>query len=177
MNFSSACKTAMIPSGYRFPLRDARKEITGSWIDINTRSKTGEALSGELIAIQNDTLYILTSEQLTGISSEKVKDAVLYIFINRSGSFAAVTSLVFVPNIIAAIGYKMGGFLILGIPWVITGTILSAVESGDKSNLLIYPERDNLSKFRDFTRFPKGLPPDVDRSKLHLVVNQLGRSN
>jgi len=94
----SACKTAMILRGTDFPQRCKERDYR-SWIDINTRSKTGEALSGELIAIQNDTLYILTSEQLTGIPSEKVKDAVLYIFINRSGSFAAVTSLVFVPTL------------------------------------------------------------------------------
>lgn len=175
----SACKTAMIPSGYRLPLRDVKKEITGSWIDINKRTRAGpgsaDTLSGELIAIQNDTLYVLTSSQLIAIPSENVKNAVLYIFINRSGSFASVTSLVFAPDIIAAIANKLGGFLILGIPWVITGTILSAVESGDKSNLLIYPERDRLIEFRDFSRFPRGIPPEVDKSKLHLVVNQSGR--
>jgi hypothetical protein len=177
----SACKTAMIPSGYRLPLRDVKKEITGSWIDINKHTKAGpgsaDTLAGELIAIQNDTLYVLTSNRLVAIQSENVKNAVLYIFINRSGSFAAVTSLVYAPEIIAAIGYKIGAFLLLGIPWVITGTILSAVESGNKSNLLIYPERDRLIEFRDFSRFPRGIPPGVDKSKLHLVTNQQGRSN
>jgi hypothetical protein len=177
----SACKTAMIPSAYRFAPRNVKKEITGSWIDINKRTKVGSesinGMSGELIAIQNDTLYVLTSDRLAGIPSENVKDAVLYIFMNRSGSYAAVTLLVYAPDIIAAIGYKIGGFLLFGIPWIITGAMLSINEAWDKSNLLIYPEINGLIGFRDFSRFPRGIPPEVDKSKLHLVANQKGRSD
>lgn len=176
----SGCRTAQIPSGYRLAPREVKKEIAGSWIEINSRTQAGQetlqVLSGELIAIQNDTLYILTSEQLTGIASKKVNEAILYIFTSRAGTLATITSLVFVPDIVGAIVNRIPGFLILGIPWIVSGSIFTGFELGDKSNLLIYPDRNRLSEFTDFTRFPKGIPPEVDRSKLHLITNKQGRS-
>jgi len=55
--------------------------------------------------------------------------------------------------------------------------MLSINEAWDKSNLLIYPEINGLIGFKDFSRFPRGIPPEVDKSKLHLVANQKGRSD
>jgi hypothetical protein len=177
----SECKTPMIPSGYRFTPREMKNEITGCWININNRTtdtlNSFQALSGELISLENDTLYVLTPEQLTGIPYQKVNNAVLYIFMNRAGIFAKVTSLVYIPDIIAAIGYKLAPFLLVGIPMVITGAIISGGESGNKTNLLLYPERDKLSGFRDFARFPRGIPKEVDRSKLHLFIDRKVFSN
>lgn len=169
------CKTSKIPAYYRFSPSQIQKGITGSWTILTLRSKSApdvpSELSGELIAVQPDSIYILTEEKFLAVSSKIIDVAVLQIYENQGKKIGTITALVALPNIIAAIGnhYYSQAFLGLGMPWIITG-ISSAIREGyNDSNLLVFPARNPLNDFKKYARFPKGLPTDIDRKRLHLI--------
>lgn len=169
----SSCRTAMVPVSYSFNAVNVKSGISGSWIDVTGQLPEGSAIeqtiSGELIAIQNDSLYVLTSVTLTSISIKAVNKAILYVFKNRTARFAAITSLVFIPNIIGTSIDGNFGFLLLGFPWLVAGTALTIVEGINNSSHLIYPERNRIDELRDFARYPIGIPSGIDKNRLHLV--------
>ena len=173
------CNNDMVPASYRFRLKEIKNAITGCWIEVNMHTKTipvpETRLSGELIAIQSDTIYILTTLQLCSIPSEKVEDAILYVYKNQAGVYSAATILLFIPNIIAAIAKNEPYFLLLDAPWVFYGTFISFKEGFSDSNLLIYPQKNKVSDFIKFARFPQGIPQGLDKSKLHLLPDSTKR--
>ena len=174
--FLSGCSTAKIPAGYRFNPRDVKKEITGSWIEINafqTQVLSPDIkLSGELIAIQSDTVYILTETQLKSVTFNKIFEATLYIYNNQAGKYAVATGSLYFPDILAAIANNMSGFLAIGVPWILAGSIITLSIGNNDSNLLIYPGRNQIEDFKKFARFPQGLPPGIEKDKLHLLVTK-----
>jgi hypothetical protein len=174
--FLSGCSTAKIPMDYRFNPRNVKKEVTGSWIEINlfpTQVLSPEIkLSGELIAIQSDTVYILTEVQLRSILINEIFEATLYIYTNQAGKYALATGLLYFPDILAAIADNIGGFLAIGVPWVLAGSIITLSVGNNDSNLLIYPGRNQIEDFRKFARFPKGMPPGIEKERLHLLVTK-----
>jgi hypothetical protein len=171
--FFTGCSISNIPRSYRFNPRDIKKEITGNWIEVKTSSNViGNPeieVSGELIAIQSDTVFILTEVQLNGVQISKINKAILYIYNSRAGRYAAVTGLLYLPDIIAAAGYGNLSFLALGLPWLIAGSIIIFSE-GSNSNVLIYPNRNRMEDFRKFARFPQGMPQGIIKEKLHLII-------
>jgi hypothetical protein len=168
------CSTANIPVSYRFNPSDLKKEITGNWIEINMHSKSNVSpdmgLSGELIAIQSDTVYILTEEQLNSIQINKINEAILYIFSNQGGKYAVATGLLYLPDIIAAIVTRIPSFLVFGVPLVIVGSSISIYEASENSNRLIYPKENILEDFKKYARFPQGMPQGITKEKLHLII-------
>ena len=172
----SGCNTARIPAEYRFKPAEVEKSSTGCWIDITLFKADSTApvikLSGELIAIQSDTIYILTSVQLSEIPSEEVSEAVLYIYNNQSGHFMLITVLLLIPNVIAAIANNTPEFLLLDIPWLIGGSFISLNESIGGSHQLKYPGKISLKDFGKFARFPQGIPQGLNKDKLNLNLKQ-----
>jgi hypothetical protein len=174
--FLLGCKTSSIPAGYRYNPRALKREITGSWTEVKLNRKeitTVETmLSGELIAIQSDTVFILTSAGLESVHTSNISQAVLYMYMNQSGKYAAATGLLYIPNIVAAIAYGEPGFLALGVPWLLTGTIMTIVEGSNHSNILNYPYPSQLQDLNKFARFPQGMPPGIDKARLHLITTK-----
>ncbi|MEI6048196.1 MAG: hypothetical protein WCS03_04805 [Bacteroidota bacterium] len=168
----AGCNATKIPRAYLPNPNKLKTSITGSWIEVTIRSDTSSIktdLSGELIAIQNDTLFILSDVQLNAIKVTNIDEAILYIFKNQGGRFAIYTGLSIVPDIIGAIAYAVPGFLILGVPILVTGSVIAIVEGGNKSNRLFYPERNSIKELGKFARFPAGMAPEVRRDELILV--------
>lgn len=169
------CSTAYIPVSYRFNPINLKKEITGNWIEINMHSKSNVNqdinLSGELIAIQLDTVYVLTEEKLNSIQIDRINEAILYIYSNQGGKYAVATGLLYFSDIIAAFVTRIPYFLEIGVPWVIIGSSISIYEASDNSNRLIYPNENILEDFKKYARFPQGMPQGINKEKLHLITN------
>jgi len=169
----TGCSPARIPADYRYSPVGLKKDITGNWTEVKLHSKDITipeiSLSGELIAIQSDTLYLLTSLQLENIPVHNINEAVLYIYMEKSGKYATITGLGYLPDIVAAIGYNMPSFFLIGIPWVLTGTVITIVEGSDHSSLLNYPNKNKLQDLNKFARFPQGMPPGIEKARLHLI--------
>lgn len=175
--FLSGCTVTKIPANYRFNPKDMKRDFTGNWVEVNMHSWIGKSpeprLSGELIAIQSDSLYVLTEKELCGVRLNQINEAILYIFKDQAKKYAIVTGLLYAPDIIAALANSLYEFLLIGIPWVLTGSFISAIEFLQE-NKLIYPAKDQLQDFRKYARFPQGMPKGLIKEKLHLITASQG---
>jgi hypothetical protein len=158
------------PLAYRTNPGDMDKMTTGCWIYINQGIKTGStdsnSISGELITIQQDTFYILTSLKLAAIPAKKIESASLLMFKEQSSRYLLVTGLGLIPNVLGAAINGMSEFLLIGIPFAVVGSITAAIDIN--ANVLQYPGRNSLTEFGHFARFPQGRPSGVNLEELTL---------
>lgn len=174
--FLSGCSTTFIPANYRHNPGGVKRVITGSWTVVKLKQMditgTETSLSGELIAIQSDTMYILTGTGLKSINTSNIAIADLFLFVNQARRYATITGLLCLPDVLAALIIGEPAFILLGVPWFITGAILSMVEGSNLSNQLNYPGKNQFSELNKFARFPQGLPPNIDKSGFHLITGR-----
>ncbi len=172
-----ACQTVNVPDAYNFTLRESKANPYGYWTVVTFKSSeekiAPEVVAGELICIDSDTIYLLESDSLIWpIYARSVIKAELYTHKNQAGTYAALSSLFLVPNIIGALANVEeygGGFLVLGIPMALEGLSLIMVESKKSpQNILIYPDKTRLENFKLYARFPAGKPANVDFNQLTL---------
>ena len=99
--FLAGCSASKIPVSYRYTPRQLKKDITGNWTEVRLNSKdiTGSesVLSGELIAIQSDTIYVLTEHGLKGVHTSEMKEAILYMFMDQSGEVCSNNRIIISP--------------------------------------------------------------------------------
>lgn len=157
-----------IPSGYLTTPRKMAAMPNGCWVVVEKFSSNNSLpagrVSGELIAVQRDTLFLLTQIALVPVLTSEIKTADLYLFKNQSNTYLLITGLGLLPNIVALfIGSPV---FIFGIPFAITGIVTSAIENN--SNTLKFPNKNNLNEFKYFARFPQGIPIGIDIRKLTL---------
>lgn len=174
----SGCQPAMVPEGYFPKPKEVVKGISGSWIDITAflegNTTTQVNLSGELIAIQHDSVYVLTERRLIVLPAGGIVSAKLWAFAAPGRIAPAVGFLSYIPNIIGSIAYAADYgpyFLELGAPVVIFGVALGIIEA-QGNGIMRYPKKYSLDEFNKFARFPQGLPPGLKRNKLHLLITK-----
>lgn len=170
--FLTECQSSMVPRAYMPGPSMAGKRPAGSWIVMTLQqdpplSPTAE-ISGELIAIEHDTVYLLTDAGFVKIRRSNISAAILYPFRPQSATAPIIAGLSLLPNMIGAIAMPDPGVavLLLGIPLVVTATIMGLNEHF--GNRLRYPLKYNLNDLGKFARFPQGLPPGLDPTKLRL---------
>lgn len=168
-----SCQPTYVPSSYRISINKVETNTYGSWMKVMLKQPIneigGSITTGELITIQYDSVYILVKDhQMHVLSINSIADIELFTHKNQSGTYAAMSMAFFVPNIIGAIATGYAQFLLLGVPVLVTGLILAAVESSKQENILIYPDKNNLQELRKFARFPTGLPKSLDKESLLL---------
>lgn len=174
--FITACQTMYVPDAYNFSVKESKLNPFGYWTIVTFKTvperQTPEVVAGELICIDSDTLYLLESDSLIWpIYARSVIKAELYTHKNQAGPYAALSSLLLVPNIIGAIANVEeygGGFLAIGIPTALVGLSRVLVESKSTQNILVYPEKNRLENFKLYARFPAGKPENVDFNQLTL---------
>lgn len=171
----SGCQYSMVPARYNTAPGEIRKNITGSWITVSVTPApsidTITVLSGELLSFEKDTFYILTARTgLVSLNSTRVSSAKLYLFYHTNLGLFGFLGLT--PNIIGAISQSSwgGGFLILGIPLFVTSLIMSLENYTQGNATIVYPRKHSLDQFSQYARYPQGLPPGLEREKLHLLT-------
>lgn len=145
-----------LPTG---PAKVAREAYGGWMVAILNPSRNAALVQGELITIQNDTLYVLSQPSLTAIPVSDVENARLELHLQNASGFALWA---------LAGGFSTlshGAFLIFSLPaWAIFGTSVSS-SAARQPNIIHYPGI-GFEEFKKFSRFPQGLPPGVDPYKL-----------
>lgn len=181
--FLPACHATRIPNtvpvGFVPHLSEIKNRVTGSWVDLSIRDSSSQPginkYSGELIAINNDSIFVLTLDKLAIFNINSVGKAKLYIFISPVMAYGLSTALIFLPNLIGMFysgsDYAIN-FLALGLPWLLTGSVSSLIEEANNKNILEFPEKNKLGEFIKFARFPMGIPVEVNRDHLHLSVKK-----
>ena len=151
---------------------DSTTGFKGSWMVISAYNDTHrlaeKSISGELMAIQSDTVYLLTDSALVAVNRNMINSVVLYLFKPQTKTAPLISGLSYLPNVFGAIAINEGAVLLLGVPLLITGAVMSAIES--TGSVMRYPGKYQLKAFSKFARFPQGLPPGLDPEKLHLKL-------
>ena len=160
-----------IPSGYLVNPKGLDTATNGHWIYIDKFDNNSIAdksqVSGELIAIQRDTFFVLTYNGVKPVPTKDMREVTLILFKDQSGKYLVATCIGLIPNVIAAfVGSPVAYF---GIPFAVVGSITAMIENS--ASTLIFPKRNKLSDFEKFVRFPQGIPSGVNLSNLSLKTN------
>ena len=123
---------------------------------------SGAWVRGELIAVEEDSVYVLTPARLVGVSKADIASARLYTFAPNTASLALWT-------VLGSLSTASHGFLLpLSLPvWIIAGTAMTVSESHAPE---VKVPGESWGNVRVFARFPQGLPPGLDRSALEYVA-------
>lgn len=169
------CQKMMVPAGYRTKPNQIDKSITGSWVDVTVIPDPSidsiTILSGELIAVEDNIFHILTGGKgLISLNRNRISAAKLYLISNPNISLLGFPGLI--PNIIGAFSQAeyAGSLLLMGIPLFVTSLALTIADHQDGNSTLRYPGKDSLREFSQYARYPQGLPPDLQKEKLHLLI-------
>ena len=167
------CTTSNVPKAYNPGISKVYQNSYGCWMIVESKpsyhSNSAEDVSGELLALQNDSIILLVDDyEIVVFQRKQIDRARLITHKNQAGTLGLMTGAFFLPNIIGAVAYGFTGFLVLGIPVVITGITLTLIEASDQANILDYPRENELLEFKKFARYPQGIPPSIEAKQLTL---------
>ena len=167
------CQTYYIPDTYNYKVKEAKITPYGCWMEISMHSlyfsHQINKIEGELLAIQSDSSFLLSNDGFVRIvDNDSIISAKLYTHKNQSGVYLLTTFFFIIPNLLGLTTDYGADFLAIGIPVSIVGSLNSLSEGLFKRNILVYPNRNNLEEFNKFSRYPDGLPPNIDFRELFL---------
>jgi hypothetical protein len=131
---AQACTIHMAPPGWLPRVGDLPTWSRGAWIEVARVRGAGPRVMGELIAVGDGELHVLS----------QVASASLMLYANEdSGGLGLLWSL------------THGRFLLFTlIPWM-------AIASGESNAPRLQHPPWDLPSFRPYSRFPQGLPPGL----------------
>ena len=155
----AGCSSNPAPKGWLPPAAKAQAQGYGGWISLTAKKAEPAAhVEGELIAVSDDRVYVLTDSGLVDVPRESVAKAVLAAYATGEGELAGWSALGTLSTL------SHGAYLLITAPiWIIAGITAAAGES--RAGLLRYPEKP-LASFRPYARFPQGLPAGFEASAL-----------
>ncbi len=161
---------------YRTVIPSSRRQIKmnpyGAYTQLVTNTKG--TITGEALAISDDTLYLLGATSVEKISTQNINQAKLILTRNRAENFLSVTSLLTIPSILG-IGVQpeySAGFAVMALLTFGTGGIASSIESRRTGEIKSYPEDiKEVSTISNYCRFPKGIPAgfNIETLEGHMV--------
>ena len=169
------CASSMAPRGWLPYAQEAQQEGFGGWITVTARVQPKvPSLSGELLAVSDDSVVVLTSAGVGSCALTDVTHATFEGYDSRSGDTARMTLAGTLSSI--STGW---GLIVIAPLWVIVGSTSSAVLSqqgqvtvdasqGATASGQSDAARKSWKDIRLFARFPQGMPVGLDRSELRL---------
>ena len=174
---SIGCGATLAPRHWLPTAREAQREGYGGWITARTEhGATLQTLSGELLAISDDSVLVLTSGGAVGAALADVRSATLEAYDTQSGDVGKMTLAGAVTSISTG-----AGLLLVAPLWIVTGTIATSaiaargrheVREADRAGSGAGETRGNRASWMElrlFARFPQGIPPGLDVSRLELA--------
>lgn len=179
-----SCKTTNAPQNYLPHPKDMATHGFGGWTDIYLKNpddietevdslppfmqsklfNPDQPLSGEMIAIEKDSLYVHSAQGLRVLPKNVIDNVDLQGY--KSGFSLYTGTTLF--GILSTITH--GFYLILSTPlWLISGVIFGGSQA--HVPILEYPDRESWGELRRFARFPQGLPEDMSRNQLKSQLN------
>ncbi len=155
----ASCTATIAPSGWRKNLENSERTAFGAWTQVWTPD-SGDAmeLEGELIAVNADSIHVLTADGLQSMAVSEVSKLHLQWFDSNYGMPMTWTILGTASTI------SHGFILLVSAPvWILVGSVSASAQS--KSG----HERADSGKIRElsrYARFPIGFPRDLDRRLL-----------
>jgi len=167
----TACVTSPAPKGWLPLAAKAQAQANGGWISLTCKkTESCGRIDGELIAVGDERMWVLTASGLVDVSRESVANATLATYATGAGQIAGWSALGALSTL------SHGAFLIFSAPvWILGG--FAATNSETRAGLVRYPQKP-LASFRPYARFPQGLPEGLDPAALGplAVTSAAGRS-
>jgi hypothetical protein len=159
----SGCATTSAPKGFLPTATEAQSTARGGWISVEHVAGAGEVgaskVEGELIALGEDSLFVLHPAGLAVVATADVTSAKLTGYDPRWGLIALWTGIGTLSTA------SHGVVLLLSAPvWLITGSLFAS--SASRAPQVKHPK--SWQQFRLYARFPQGLPRGVDRASLKM---------
>lgn len=156
---TNGCAVTKAPRGWLDTPEKSRANAYGAWIETtcNRGPRQAVSISGELIAVGPDSLYI-ARDRIVAVDRGSIEKAKLVAYDASVGGLVVFT----VIGTLASVSH--GWALIFSAPiWIIAGSIAAGVRSHEP--IQTYPGF-SLDSFAPYARFPNGLPATVDRSAI-----------
>lgn len=156
MNKEITSPRDFLPSG---PAGVARETYGGWMVATLKSSEDAGTVQGELIAVHNDSVYVLSPSQVDAFPLSDLDSAKLELHRHRVTGYVLASVLGGISTL------SHGGFLLFTAPmWLITG--ISVSSSVSKQPNVIYFPQTAIDEFRKFSRFPQGLPTGIAPEQL-----------
>ena len=131
-----------------------------------TRHSEGMYLKGELIAVGNDSAYILTypPSAIVAIGKKELNTMIVAFSLTSDapGKYGGWTALLCLSTL--AHGY----FLIFTLPINLIVGANIAVSAAQSTFAVLYPDGVSWDDLKKFSRFPQGIPEGVNPSLLYV---------
>jgi hypothetical protein len=128
----------------------------GGWIDIRTPTSR---VSGELIAINGDTVFVVKDSLIQVMSADIIKARLVYYDASSLAGQVILGTLSTASN---------GLFLVFTAPmWLIGGPLAARARTYEP--ILDYPEH-SLPDFRPYARYPVSIPQGMDRRDIKIKM-------
>jgi hypothetical protein len=177
------CAGTTAPKGYLPKSTESGSYAKGAWAAVDiVQGKQTSACEGELFAVHADSLFVLTREGLLGIDQRSLSRVRLTTYVSEAGRIGIWTLL----GSLSTASHGVG--LIFSLPtWILTGSLSGSAASrepiynySNPYSRLSRSERDaaaiqldeskEWNDLRKWARFPQGLPPALDQTRLRLLA-------
>ena len=153
---AAACAGNTAPADFLPSPALAQTEAYGGWIELSFESANSpkpQWIDGELIAVTEDSIWVLSPQGGRAIATRSVKEGKLTAYQAPTGTISGWTAL----GVVATI--SNGVVLIITAPlWIITGTVAASHDS--HAAVRTMPEH-RWQDLAAFARFPQGMPAGV----------------
>lgn len=154
----SGCARPYAPRNWLPDAAGAQQDAHGGWIVLHEEDERRMA-EGELIAVMQDSVLVMTQAGLVSRPLASTKQATLTAYDAHAGKLATWSLLGTVSTL------SHGGGLVISAPiWIIAGaaSTSTAVHQAEVKT----PKR-SWKDMQMYARFPQGIPADLDRTTLH----------
>jgi hypothetical protein len=156
---ATGCAHNTAPPGWLPDYEAAQKCALGGWVTVEAGQKKSRwIVEGELIAVERDSLFVLSQGTLVGVDRGAARSIQLTGYAIDVSGMRGWTALGVLGSL--SHGYIAG----ITIPlWILVGSVATGAASHTPE--LSYPG-GKWERLALYARFPQGLPPMLDRAAL-----------
>ncbi|MGE5693532.1 MAG: hypothetical protein ACM3YF_07120 [Candidatus Zixiibacteriota bacterium] len=158
---AAGCAGSSAPAGWLETPSKVQSQAYGAWAEVQYKmasSKKKLTVSGELIAFEEESVYVLTDSLLVGMPTSNIIKAKLTSYDSNAG-LLAIWALV---GTLSTPSHGVG--LIFSAPaWIVGGSTATVQQS--RTPIKRFPDKP-WQELRGYARFPQGLPSGLDWQSL-----------
>ena len=155
------CASTTVPFHWLPTAPQLQSQAYGGWIQVDylSESNSNEYIDGELIALDEQSVIIMSYRGPLKISTPRITKARLVRYDTKIGNMGGLILLGTLSTI------SHGFYLVLTAPvlWILGGSATTGARSFEA--IIDFPKKP-LDSFKPYARFPQGLPTDVDLATL-----------
>ena len=157
--FLLGCASTTSPRHWLPTADKAQQEAYGAWITVEYHTGSLERIAeGEFIAVNGESVFVLTSEKLVVIPQNQIKQGRLVTYDSKYEVLGIWTLL----GVLSTPSHGVG--LIISAPvWIVLGSVIT---SGQSYEPIETTPAHSWNELRKFARFPQGMPKGLDPKTL-----------